>query len=327
MISIIVPVFNSELFLKRCIESLRAQKYKNIEILLIDDGSEDSSGMICDEYEKKDKRIRVIHKKNGGPSEARNVGIENSKGVFITFVDADDYVYSDFLIDLYSDIKEKESDLVCSGYIDISNYGRYACTDFYRQGNRKKIVSDLLQGTGGVPWGKLYKTSIIKENNIRFDTRVIMSEDLLFLLDYIYYIKTYTYSDGKYYVYNRLSDDGISRNIDSKYLRSFEVFFEELNTKLLRAGYLKSEIDKIIYKRIENIIDELLISSDNLEEVFISLYDIPIFKSVIENSKGNTGIVEWVREKKWCKIYVYVKCKKIKKYISIKIKKSNEGRK
>lgn len=114
-ISIIVPVYNAEKFLVRCIDSILAQKYKNFELLLIDDGSKDSSGHICDLYAEKDARIRVFHKENGGVSSARNLGLEKAKGEWITFCDSDDYV-KDFWLDNFIKNIDATTDFVCQGY-------------------------------------------------------------------------------------------------------------------------------------------------------------------------------------------------------------------
>ena len=91
-ISVIIPVYNTEMYLRRCIDSVLAQTYQDFELLLIDDGSKDSSGAICDEYAAKDARVRVFHKENGGVSSARNLGLDNARGEWVTFVDSDDYI-------------------------------------------------------------------------------------------------------------------------------------------------------------------------------------------------------------------------------------------
>ena len=100
LISIIIPVYNVEKYLKECVDSVRKQTYKNLEIILIDDGSKDNSGKLCDELAKEDNRIKVIHKENGGLSDARNVGIENATGEYIQFIDSDDFVEKD-MIEIY----------------------------------------------------------------------------------------------------------------------------------------------------------------------------------------------------------------------------------
>ena len=121
-ISVIVPVYNAEKYLHRCIDSILAQTFSDFELLLIDDGSKDNSGRICDEYAAKDSRIRVFHKKNGGVSSARNMGLDNAKGDWITFVDSDDWVKQDYL---YSMISQPDADLIMSSFDIIENFGKW----------------------------------------------------------------------------------------------------------------------------------------------------------------------------------------------------------
>ena len=102
LVSIVVPIYNVEKYLKRCVNSLLNQTYKNIEIILVDDGSTDSSGAICDQYKPKDNRIVVVHKSNGGLSDARNTGIDMARGEYIAFVDSDDYIHEDYIYNMYS---------------------------------------------------------------------------------------------------------------------------------------------------------------------------------------------------------------------------------
>lgn len=116
LISVIVPVYNVEKYIKNCIDSIINQTYKNLEIILIDDGSKDNSGKICDEYTKLDNRIKAIHKKNGGLSDARNVGIDNATGKYITFIDSDDYVENDYVEYLYKLIKKYNVKMSISSY-------------------------------------------------------------------------------------------------------------------------------------------------------------------------------------------------------------------
>ena len=124
LISIVVPVYNVENFLKKCIDSILSQTYKNWELVLVDDGSTDDSGLICDEYKKIDKRIYVIHKLNGGLSDARNCGIKNSHGKYITFVDSDDYVDDDFIEYLYGLLKKYNTDIAISSYTIVNKNGK-----------------------------------------------------------------------------------------------------------------------------------------------------------------------------------------------------------
>lgn len=123
MISVIVPVYNVEKYLHRCVDSILAQTFKETEIILVDDGSTDSSGAICDSYLEIDSRIRVIHKKNGGLSDARNVGIDSSRGDFLCFVDSDDFIAPEMLDTLYRLIKENDADFSVCGICDSSVNG------------------------------------------------------------------------------------------------------------------------------------------------------------------------------------------------------------
>ena len=118
MISVIVPVYRAEKYLHRCVDGILAQTYTDFELLLIDDGSPDNCGALCDEYAAKDSRVRVFHKENGGVSSARNLGLDNAKGEWVTFCDADDYVTSDWLA-TFSDAITKAVDLGIQGYYII----------------------------------------------------------------------------------------------------------------------------------------------------------------------------------------------------------------
>ena len=115
LISVIVPIYNVEKYLERCLDSIIKQTYKNLDIILVDDGSIDNSTKICDEYVKKDSRIKVIHKENGGLSDARNVGIDNSDGKYICFIDSDDYIELDMIENLYDGIVKNNANICCCG--------------------------------------------------------------------------------------------------------------------------------------------------------------------------------------------------------------------
>lgn len=198
LISIIVPVYNVEKYLPKCLDSLVNQTYKNIEIVCVDDGSTDSSGSICDEYAKKDARIKVIHKENGGLSDARNVGLETINGEYVMFIDSDDWIDKDTCDYCINTLKLYDVDLILWSYIReyknnakpkrlFMNESRY----FDDQEIKEKIFLRCV-GLNGVElrnvenmdsivtaWGKLYKRD--KINNIRFKaTTEIGTEDALF---------------------------------------------------------------------------------------------------------------------------------------------------
>ena len=162
-VSIIVPVYNVEDYVLRCLDSLGRQKYDDIEIIIIDDGSTDKSGKICDEFAKVEKRAKVFHKKNGGLSDARNYGIKKASGELIAFVDSDDYVENNYISKMIETLKSNESDIVVCGYNSecpedetVSGFdATYYC--LARQDN-----IDI------VAWNKLYKKKLFMENGIEF---------------------------------------------------------------------------------------------------------------------------------------------------------------
>lgn len=173
LLSVIIPVYNAEKFLERCLDSVIGQTYTNIEIILIDDGSTDDSAVICDNYAKKDCRISVIHKKNEGASIARNIGLEHSKGRYIMFVDADDRVENNIAEKLYTMIISDHYDVSICQIQGVGDAGREYGVNFQRS-----LPEDILKPPS--PVAKLFDREII--GNLRFkDYR--LEEDLLFLVD------------------------------------------------------------------------------------------------------------------------------------------------
>lgn len=175
LISVIIPIYNVEKYLKKCIDSIINQTYKNLEIILVDDGSPDNCGKICDEYAKKDQRIRVIHKKNGGLSDARNAGIDIAKGKYIAFVDSDDYVEKEYIEIMYKELKKNNVKIVQCGINKISdneeiidNYG-YLKDELI---NSQRIMEEKYTKypiSNVVAWNKLYDIDLFK--NIRYPVR------------------------------------------------------------------------------------------------------------------------------------------------------------
>ncbi len=171
LITIVVPIYNVEQYLKRCIDSIIRQSYKNIEIILVDDGSLDKCGKIIDEYAQKDVRIKVIHKKNGGLSDARNAGIDIATGQYITFLDSDDYINDNYISILYDDIKKSKSDISIG--LHVAQYDTGATIKKYSKQNNEIIDSKQAlyrilydKGVDLSAWGKLYKIKLF--NDIRY---------------------------------------------------------------------------------------------------------------------------------------------------------------
>ena len=190
-VSIIVPIYNTKKYLKRCIDSILSQTYQNLEIILVDDGSTDNSGKIADDYSKKDSRIKVIHQKNSGQSTARNNGIKETSGEFISFVDADDEIAPDFIKSLLSAFNDNTSLSVCG--MHYKRLKQKTAEDVYikhlrprRKNESKKAYILYLLTTDGRMYSsvnKLYQASIAK--TIEFDKNLNFAEDTKFVLDYL----------------------------------------------------------------------------------------------------------------------------------------------
>lgn len=185
LITVVVPAYNVEEYLPRCVESIITQTYQNLEIILVNDGSTDKSGEICEAYAKKDDRIKVIHKENSGPSESRNIGLETAKGEYITFIDADDFIHESYIERLYSLAEMNGSEIVCC------NYTRGDADDFSGVKAEKQIeertytADEMLRNWHGkykhletVIWNKLYKKELFEKNHIRYPEDCISGEDV-----------------------------------------------------------------------------------------------------------------------------------------------------
>lgn len=183
--SVIVPVYNAEKYLHRCVDSILVQSFTDFELLLINDGSKDNSGKICDEYAAKDSRIRVFHKENGGVSSARNLGLDNAKGDYIMFVDSDDYMFPQMCEHMVTTIESKNADLVVCGTTESGGgYWRPVADKDYTLIQLKDNFVELLHSELlSPPWNKIFKRAIIGEE--RFLEGVSFGEDLIFNLRYI----------------------------------------------------------------------------------------------------------------------------------------------
>ena len=190
-ITIIIPVFKVESSLSRCIESIISQTYVNWELLLVDDGSPDNSGQICDDYSKKDCRIKVFHVANGGPSYARNIGLKEGTGDYVCFVDSDDWVEPTYLENLSRGLQKTGIGVVVGGHIRECNnkmlnkgVGDY----YYDAHNMNKMFEERMISHWGYTVAKLYNYDIIRSKNIFFPQSVRFSEDLALFLNYLRFV-------------------------------------------------------------------------------------------------------------------------------------------
>lgn len=231
VVNIIVPVYNVEKYLSACLDSIVNQTYKHLHIILIDDGSTDNSGHICDEYANKDNRIEVIHTKNQGVSSARNLGIDKAYGEYVSFIDSDDTVQSNYIEELVSHTKsEFDYDLImCNFKLIFSNI------TIDKSYSNENIFSgeftydyQYLYSIMSYPCGKLYKLQIIKENKINFPTDFTDAEDQMFNFKYCRYVKKYYLVNKP--LYNYLQRDNSASKKAS--LKSFKCNLMKLSCEL-----------------------------------------------------------------------------------------------
>lgn len=208
-LSIIVPVFNTEKYLRECVDSILAQTFTDFELILVDDGSKDSSLKICREYEQKDRRVKVIHQENGGPGKARNKGLENAKGEWIGFVDSDDWIEKETYETALNIAKQKNADLVqwelAMEYPEKSVLNKCKTDGFFAAKQSGEYYRSVV-------YASIFMRKIIEENKIRFPANSSLSEDALF--NYQYYLKAKNcYYIGKCFYHFRQNDSSITHNV------------------------------------------------------------------------------------------------------------------
>lgn len=213
-ISIIVPVYKAENYIQTCVESILKQTYEDFELLLVDDGTPDFSGIICDKLAQTDVRIKVFHKENGGVSSARNYGISHAKGKWICFIDSDDYIDETYLENFM--IAEESSDFILQGYKKIYHERILSQVNF--EGFESHDFDKILAFSENnhiinSPCFKLYKLSVIKENELQFDSNISYGEDHLFSLSYVICINRITYSRGDGYNYLITDSESLTRRV------------------------------------------------------------------------------------------------------------------
>ena len=284
LISVIVPVYNVEKHLKRCINSILSQTQADFELILIDDGSTDKSGVICDEFATLDKRIQVFHKENGGVSSTRNIGLKHATGRWISFVDSDDWIEKDYLATL---LEGKDTDISIVSFHLEGNDEQYD-QDFPSGVFYNENIGEFLTNYGYytqllAPWCKLFQASIIQENNIQFNPQFQTAEDTIFVLEYLSYVKS-IYSNQKPSYHYVISGTGLSCNLTNNH-NSYKDIVCELHTRLtvLREHYSFNEkflFHKLIQGRIFQELDYIYYESRFKEQQLLlkSLLHNPFIK-------------------------------------------------
>ena len=257
IVSIIVPIYNSEQYLCRCIDSILAQTYNRYELILVDDGSTDNSGMICRNYVKQDERICYYKKQNGGVSEARNFGIQHAsqKSSFICFVDSDDYVDCSYLEHLVAAIGDAQlsmcrfKDLYDNRQPSL-NQQLISVIEYQDIRHNNRFVERFQSGILNSPCNKLYRLAIIRECGIFFPQEAVIAEDLIFNLHYLRHSSSVNEVKNALYFYCHRDGSLVSKIKPEAY----EAYFDIRNDMIdYWGGQFELLIDMMIYRQLESI--------------------------------------------------------------------------
>ncbi len=295
-ISVIVPVYNSEKYLEKCLESIINQTYKKLEIILIDDGSIDESGKICDEYAKKDSRIKVIHKKNEGVSAARNQGLEIATGEYIAFVDSDDWIEEEMYEEMIEQAKINNADIVrCAQIFEYSNKSVkdenvLIDNSYIDVKSDKSYFINLILDCGVMPsfFLLLIRKDIVDKFNIRFNNELIIGEDLLFVLtllcniDVMYIYKKFFYH---YNIHEQSAMNSMNKNAQNS--KNLLILYNEINNLLEKNDInMLEKTSRYIFYRIYYRIADTVIYEKNksIIEYFINN---DVFNNLIGNVDKN----------------------------------------
>lgn len=295
-ISIIMPVYNKELYLRNTIEAILKQEYENFELIIVNDGSTDSSKNICDEYAKKDSRVKVYHIENGGVSNARNIGIGHATGDYIQFIDGDDCINEGVFNEYISILNKEKYDIIFSAYNKVDHEGNILKTiDLNYSGctNKEEILDEFVKNqvdTGYYGWisNKLIKLDTIKKHNLKFDEKITLAEDLDFFLD------VYKYSD-KYYFSHKISFNYLQEAQNSSILLYDNLdYYIQLLINMKMKEFI---IDSGVYcEKNKSILDQRILDYIYYT-VFYAKLDRQNIKNKVENIYQNESIIKSLNNK------------------------------
>lgn len=322
-VSVIVPIYKVEKYLRTGVESILAQTYKDYEIILVDDGSPDSCGQICDEYAEKYENIRVVHKENGGLSSARNAGLDVAKGKYVYFFDPDDRISPLLLEKCVERIENDGSDAVRFGYyctgdweefkVGITANNSFEICDT-GENKHRFIVDKIFKNSYFSAWGYLYSGEIIKKNALRFaDNNKIFAEDMYFICQFVLYANKISFMDEMLYYYYIREDSIMGKIKDNIKLKEIsllsETLFNQVNDEYIRENYevihhliILNQINRIpVLQSIKSAkrIDDLIASVENKD--FFDKYNILFYRKHFKEYKKQKGFYCSLLNKYICK--------------------------
>lgn len=319
-VSVIIPVYNAEKYIQQCINSVLAQTYTNYEIIIIDDGSTDSSGKICDDYAKEYSRIRVLHKENEGLICARRDGIREAKGQYISFVDADDWVESDFLETLAETMYREAADIVVTGYIreesdeSIKIINNIKAGIYGKDDIEKKVVPKMLYYSGfgefGIlpfMWNKMYRKELLQKCYEKIDFSIYDGEDAAAVYPYLIRIDTMVVCEDAKYHYRKHSEAMTARkrkdyykNVSKLYLYLYEEF-----GRTTYSECLLHQLDQYMRKMVWQGSPESFVEAER----YVFPFDkVPKGSSIILYGAGYVGKTYYhqIERTNYCKVVAWV---------------------
>ncbi|MFC3904131.1 glycosyltransferase family 2 protein [Clostridium disporicum] len=321
MVSVIVPVYNGEKYLRECIDSICNQSYTDLEIIIINDGSNDNTSKIAKQIESKDNRVIYVEHENKGVSYSRNKGLDLATGEYIVFVDCDDTIEKGYIELLFNQISKNNLDIVSCGYTDISIYGTIKLNDFYIGNsmlNKDEFINNIFKGVGGTLWGKIFKTEIINKNKIRLNNNIFMCEDMLFVLQYSMQSKSFGAIEQSLYNYNRKNENSISSKINFEYFDNLIKVMKSIEVILNENKYDKNFIDSILCERIRSLTISFSIMQHDKNHKYsrnekmnniIYIFKNQYFKTYKELFKGNNRsentLINLIKNEDVKKLYYY----------------------
>lgn len=306
LISVIVPVYNAVNTINRCIESIQRQSYNNFELILINDGSTDDSLNLCLDYANMDSRIKVFDKNNGGPSAARNMGIDKASGNLIIFVDSDDYLESTFIENLF--FEAEAADLVIAGIVKVKKGQKDTAFHFPNKlvdvKEKKIYLEDYPLSDYGYPFSKLFKKDILDRHHIRFIEDVHMFEDVLFLFEYLKFCDKIKFNDKSLYNYVIAEGESLSTKVnsfESEYLGFITFYNQIIDDFKITIPELINDFPKLGYRltRLMNrSISTIYIKDYPTEKTILALHNYPKNAWILYNVFNEPSNII----KKWSKI-------------------------
>lgn len=312
MVSVIVPVYNAERFVSQVVDSILAQNYKDFELILIDDGSRDGSGAICDNYAQQDGRVKVIHQANAGVSAARNAGLKAAQGDWVTFVDSDDRVLDCFLEALVEAASRSEQiDLAYCGYAIIEGHSSiktYASKTYLGKESIHEALSKTYLLYRCSPWGKLFRRSIIVDHGVQFDTNLTISEDRLFLYNYLTHVRGIATTSTIGYLYGSFSPTSLKhRPVPSEMLayrqqaitQAAHDVINQFDLGKNESFLISRHLMLILFELIRGVYQESGLSRETAKQqraLYEKLFDEQLY---MDNLKKNQRWYGYLSQNKW----------------------------